>query len=88
MEYSLKAALKERGHSLILTVEPNAVGDIEPLDCSAEIGPRGLDLQMVMVGHQHVAVNPHPKTSAVPCFYGIGATCFSGQAYCCMYVKT
>jgi hypothetical protein len=37
MQYSLKAALKEWAHSLILAIEPNAVAHIEPLDGSAEI---------------------------------------------------
>jgi hypothetical protein len=62
MEYGLKAPLKEWPHSLILAIEPNAVGDIEPLDRSAEIGLWGLNLEMVMVGHQYIAVNPHPET--------------------------
>jgi hypothetical protein len=51
MEYGFKAPLKERTHSLILTIEPNAVGNIEPLDRSAEIGLWGLNLQVIMVGH-------------------------------------
>lgn len=46
-----KSPLKEWLHSLILIIEPNAIGDIEPLDRSSEIGLWNLNLQMVMVGH-------------------------------------
>jgi hypothetical protein len=62
LERGLKAPLKERAHSLILTIEPNAVGHIDPLDGPAEIGLWGLNLQMVMVSHQNVPVNPCPET--------------------------
>src|SRR5260221_1782921 len=62
MEHGLKAPLKKWPHSLILTIEPNAVGAIEPLDRSAEIGLWSLNLQIVMVGHQYIDVNPHPET--------------------------
>ena len=38
-------------------VEPSAIGDIQPLNGLTQIGPGGLDLQMVMVTHQHIGMN-------------------------------
>jgi len=38
-------------------VEPRTIGDIQPLHGLTEISLRGLDLQMVMVTHQHIGMN-------------------------------
>src|SRR5258708_19460025 len=62
MQDRFESALKERAASFILPVEPNTVAHIEPLHGPAQIGSRRLNLQVIVVGHQHITVHPHPKT--------------------------
>src|SRR5258708_15271278 len=54
-------ALEKRTDPSMLAIEPNAVGNVEPLNGLAEVGLRCLDQQMVMIRHQSVAVNQKPK---------------------------
>src|SRR5258707_5496249 len=44
-------------------VEPSTIGDIQPLNGLTKIGLRGLDLQMVVVTHQHIGMNPQTEPS-------------------------
>src|SRR5258708_15053481 len=62
MQDRFESALKERAASFLLPVEPNTIAHIEPLHGPAQIGSRRLNLQVIVVGHQHITVHPHPKT--------------------------
>ena len=43
-------------------VEPNSIADTEPLHARREVGLRGFDQQMIMIGHEHLGV-PSPAES-------------------------
>jgi hypothetical protein len=51
MEDCLEAPLKQRPDSTVLSIEPNAVADIQPMDCVTKVCLAALQLQMVVVAH-------------------------------------
>jgi hypothetical protein len=51
VQHRFKPTLKQRSDPLILAVVPNAMAHVEPLHCPTQIGPRRLNLQMIMIGH-------------------------------------
>jgi hypothetical protein len=63
MQNGFESSLKEGPGPLKLFVEPNAVAHVQPLDRPAQVGSRSFHLQMIMVGHQDIAM--HPQTKAL-----------------------
>jgi hypothetical protein len=45
------------------SIEPGSVRQVQPLHRSAQIGLGSLQLQMIMVSHQNVAVNPYSESA-------------------------
>ena len=58
---ALKRPLKQGSDSTVFSIEPHAVADIEPMECFAKVGLSVLQLEMVVVTHQGVAVQPYPE---------------------------
>src|SRR5580700_6065159 len=66
MQDRFESPLKQRAHSFILPVKPNAVAHIEPLYGPAQVGSRRLNLQVIVVGHQHISMHLQTKTLRQP----------------------
>ena len=62
VQNGFETPLEQRAHPAILAIEPNTVAHIHPMHGSTQIALPGLNLQMIVVGHQYVAVDAHPKT--------------------------
>jgi hypothetical protein len=61
VENGFETSLKQWSDSTIFRIEPYAVADIKPMECFAEVRLSALQLEMVMVTHQGVTVEPYPK---------------------------
>jgi hypothetical protein len=56
-----ETSLKQGSDSTVFSIEPHAVADIKPMECFAEVRLSALQLEMVMVTHQGVTVEPYPE---------------------------
>ena len=63
VEDGFETSLKQRPDSTVFSIEPHAVADIEPMECFAKVGLSVLQLEMVVVTHQGVTVQPYPERS-------------------------
>jgi len=63
MQHRFKPPLKEGTNSPIEPVEPSAIGQVLPLDRLTQVSLGRLELQMIMVSHQDVAVDFEAETS-------------------------
>ena len=57
----MKRPLKQGSDSTVFSIEPHAVADIKPMDRFAEVRLSALQLEMVVVTHQGVTVQPYPE---------------------------
>ena len=62
VHHSLKSPLQQRSVPSGLTIEPTHIGKVEPLDRPAQMQPRSLYLEMIVIGHEHISMQSHPKT--------------------------
>jgi hypothetical protein len=60
-ELGFEAALKEVTDAVVMAVETNGVGDLEPADGLAEVGERGFEDEMIVVGKKTIRLQPNPK---------------------------
>jgi hypothetical protein len=51
-----ESSLKRRPSPFVLSIESNAITDIEPLGSTAQVGLWRSNLEMIMVGHQNINV--------------------------------
>jgi hypothetical protein len=63
MQHRFKPPLKEGTNSPIEPVEPSAIGQVLPLDRLTQVRLGRLELQMIMVSHQDVAVDFEAETT-------------------------
>jgi hypothetical protein len=72
IKYGLKAPLKKRSHSLIFSIEPNAVGDIEPLGsasdkqsypCRCHFGSNHSTSRIRQNTYRQVSYGPYSRTA-------------------------
>ena len=58
---ALKRPLKQGSDSTVFSIEPHAAADIKPMERFAEVRLSALQLEMVVVTHQGVTVQPYPE---------------------------
>ena len=56
-----ETSLKQWSDSTVFSIEPHAVADIKPMERFAKVGLSALELEMVMITHQGVTVQPYPE---------------------------
>jgi len=57
----LEAPLEQGPRAIVAPVEPDRIRHIEPLYRPAKVGLRGLDLQMIVIAHEHPRVHHNPE---------------------------
>ena len=57
----MKRPLKQWSDSTVFSIEPHAVADVKPMERFAKVRLLVLQLEMVMVTHQGVTVEPYPE---------------------------
>jgi hypothetical protein len=57
----LKRPLKQGSDSTVFSIEPHAAADIKPMDRLAKVRLSALQLEMVVVTHQGVTMQPYPE---------------------------
>src|ERR1700733_7280077 len=62
VEDGFETSLKQWSDSTVFSIEPNAVADIKPMERFAEVRLSAFQLEMVVVTHQGIAVQPYPET--------------------------
>jgi hypothetical protein len=62
MHHRLESPLKQRTHPLTTPVEPYCVANVQPLHRPAQVTARTRQLQVIVVGHQHVAQYPSTES--------------------------
>ena len=63
VEDGFETSLKQGSDSTVFSIEPHAVADIKPMERFAKVRLSALQLEMVVVTHQGVTVQPHPNRS-------------------------
>jgi hypothetical protein len=58
---ALKAPLKQMSGSLMLSVVPDSITDLKPLDSPGKIGLLCADEQMKVVLHEHISMHLYPE---------------------------
>jgi hypothetical protein len=58
---ALKRPLKQGSDSTVFSIEPHAAADIKPMDRLAKVRLSALQLEMVVVTHQGVTMQPYPE---------------------------
>jgi hypothetical protein len=61
VEDGFETSLKQWSDSTVFSIEPHAVADIKPMDRFAMVRLSALQLEMVVVTHQGVTVQPYPE---------------------------
>ena len=61
VEDGFETSLKQGSDSSVFSIEPHAVADIKPMKRFAKVGLSALQLEMVVVTHQGVTVQPYPE---------------------------
>ena len=61
VEDGFETSLKQWSDSTVFSIEPHAVADIKPMDRFAEVRLSAFQLEMVVVTHQGVTVQPYPE---------------------------
>ena len=61
VEDGFETSLKQWSDSTVFSIEPHAVADIASMDRFAQVGLSALQLEMVVVTHQGVTVEPYPE---------------------------
>ena len=61
VEDGFETSLKQGSDSSVFSIEPHAVADIKLMKRFAKVGLSALQLEMVVVTHQGVTVQPHPE---------------------------
>jgi hypothetical protein len=56
-----ETSLKQGSDSIVFPIEPDAIADIKPMERFAEVRLSALRLEMVMITHQDVTVQPYPE---------------------------
>ena len=56
----LKSALKEMAGSLVATIDMRGVMLVEPLQASTEMALWGLEVKVIVIGHQTIGMNDDP----------------------------
>ena len=56
-----ETSLKQGSDSTVFSIEPHTVADIKPMDRFAKVRLSALQLEMVVVTHQGVTVQPYPE---------------------------
>ena len=61
VENGLETSLEQGTDPAVLTIQPDTIANIKPMDGLTQIGFRSLQLQMIMIAHQQVAVQLDTK---------------------------
>jgi len=61
VEDGFETSLKQWSDSTVFSIEPHAVADIKPMERFAEVRLSAFQLEMVVVTHQGVTVQPYPE---------------------------
>jgi hypothetical protein len=61
VEDGFETSLKQWSDSIVFSIEPHAIADIQPMERFAKVGLSTLQLEMVVVTHQGVTVQPYPE---------------------------
>jgi len=63
VEDGFETSVKQGSDSIVFPIEPHGIADIQPMERFAKVGLSVLQLEMVVVTHQGVTVQPYPERS-------------------------